>query len=121
MRPRSAILPRGYLARKGRQLRAVRLFDVAVLLLNIQKGAATPDVGFEDADRTIEEITRRLEKRVLIDPSLLESALWSCNMLSERGEFAHPEGKDIQAFVKDVLGPSSTFNFNLHLIGDKND
>lgn len=119
MRPRA--LPQNYLARKGRKYRSVRLFDLAILLLNVHKAANLPDVGFEDADRTIEELTRKLEHRVLKDPSLLESALWSCNMLAEREAFDHPQGKDIKEFVKDVLGPSSTFNFQMHLIGDKND
>lgn len=98
------MIKRGYLRKKGGQWRSVRLMDLVVLLYHVHKGANMDEVGFEDALETIDSLTRRLNQRVLIDPNLLESALWSCNMLDEREQFWHPKNKNFDDFVRELLG-----------------
>lgn len=100
----SAPLPQGYLAKKGGQWRPVRLLDIAVLLYAVYQGAADEDVGFEDAQETLDTLTRKLNKKIFMEPAVLESALWSCNLLNEKGKFIHPRGLSFEQFLKDVLG-----------------
>ena len=100
----------------------VTLLDIAVLLFNVHKAAANKRIGFEDANRTIEDITVFLNKKTRIDPDALESALWSSNLLDERKAFWHPFKKPFEAWVKDML-PGKKFNrtYNLVLEEEKND
>jgi hypothetical protein len=103
-------LPAGYLKKPGQQYRAVRLLDIAVLLYGITRAAADEQIGFEDAQATMDQIIGQLcKKKVLVDPRVLESALWSCNLLDEKGAFWHPKDQTFEAFVKDLLG-SDRFN-----------
>ena len=66
---------------------AVTLRDIMVLLDNVRLGASMPDVGFEDANQTYNSIVTKLNKKVSLKVSDLESALWSCNLLDEKGKF----------------------------------
>jgi hypothetical protein len=94
----------GFLSRKGDKWRAVRLYDVAIMLHNVHAGAHDQDrIGFEDAGRTLEQLTNKLERKVLYEPSLIESALWSCNLMNEIGTFKHPTGAIFDEWLKEVL------------------
>jgi hypothetical protein len=99
-----AALPPQYLAKKGGQWRHVKLLDIATLLLNIHMAAKDEDVGFEDAQNTLSSITARLNKMVLLDPALIESGLWSGNLLNEKGRFVSPTGETFDEFVRRLLG-----------------
>jgi len=96
-------LPRGYLSKKHGRWRPLRLLDVAVLLFNVHKGATDAEVGFEDCRETLDTFTRKLNKYMFVDPMLLESALWSCNLLDEHGRFWHPQGLTFEEFLKKVV------------------
>lgn len=97
-------MERGYLEKKGGRWRMVRLLDVVTLLHNIVEGARHPIVGHEDAARTHEQLLRGLNRKQLFDPAVLESALWSANLMDEAGEFWDVKGRTFDEFVKDVLG-----------------
>lgn len=82
----------------------VNLLDLAVILLHVHQGAAREDVGFEDCERTLSELTQELVlRRVLVDKSALESALWSCNLMDEVGEFWQPSGEGFDNFIRRLL------------------
>jgi hypothetical protein len=102
-------LPPNYLAKPGGKWREVRLLDIAVMLLHVHLGAKEEHVGFEDARETIDTLTRKLNKKVLVDPVLLESCLWSCNLMNEAGKWWHPRDNNFDEFLKDVLG-AAKFN-----------
>ncbi len=105
-----SVLPQGYLSKQGGQWREVRLLDLAVLLLHVHMGAKEEQVGFEDAQESIDTLTRKLNKKVFIDPALLESCLWSCNLMDEANKWWHPRDRTFDEFVRDVLGSSGEFN-----------
>lgn len=85
---------------------ALHLMDIVVLLYHVHKGSKESDVGFEDADRTLQELTKLLcQRRVTVKKSALESALWSCNLMNERKKFWHPEGKSFKAYLAKILRP----------------
>lgn len=109
----------GYL-RKSRQWKPVRLLDLAILLLHVHRGAKDKRVGFEDARETLDSLTQRLNKRVLVDPTLIESALWSANLLDELGEFEHPKGMSFDEFARKLCAPDS-FNRSYNVIEKKGD
>lgn len=88
----------------------VNLYNLSILLYNLHKGNLDPDVGFEDADRTLKQLALALNKYVNIKIPLIESSLWSSNLLSEKGAFCHPEGKCFDDFVKEVVGRDYTFD-----------
>lgn len=57
-----------------------------------------------DADRTVEELIAQLdESEGFISKSILESALYCCNLESERGKFWHPLGHNFDRFIKSIL------------------
>ena len=96
-------IARGYLARPGMQLRTVRLVEVMTLVHNVMAGAMDESIGFEDAGRTINQLVRALNRNILVDPGVLESALWSCNLLNEKGQFWDGRARSFDEFVKVVL------------------
>lgn len=99
------MIKRGYLSKTGGRVRKVKLIDVVTLLHNIHVGAQTSEVGFEDARETITTITSRLSRSsAYLDPSLIESGLWSANLLNEKGKFWDPNGRTFEEFVREVLG-----------------
>jgi hypothetical protein len=95
------------LSRKGEVKRWVQLQDVVTLLYHVHQGAKDGRIGFEDAARTIEELTRALDKKLWLEASVVESALWSCNLAQEVGAFKDYRGLEFNDFVKRVLGPGA--------------
>ena len=82
------------------------LLDVATLLVHVRWGAQDDEVGFEDADRTLDQMTRTLNKKtVSLRKEVLESALWSCNLLNEKGQFWSPLDETFQEFINRLLKP----------------
>lgn len=92
---------------------------VLVLLENISRGAAHSKVGFEDADRTRGELERALRGRA-VEVGAVESALWSCCLLDEEGEFYHPR-LTFDQFLGELLPPSMEFDKFFCLIREKED
>lgn len=109
-------IKRGFLSKKGRQWRSVRIMELAVLLFSVNRAANDPDVGFEDAAQTADGITRRLNLWRLIDPDIIESALCAANMLNEQGKFIHPSGLTFEQFVDKVLRGRGRFDTFYNLI-----
>lgn len=112
-------LPPDYLNSPNKLKLPVKLLDVAVLLIAVHMGAQDDNVGFEDARLTLEELVRRLDKTIWVDQSLLESAMWSANLMDEAGKFWHPESLTFEEFAKDVCG-RHRFNRTYNLIERKN-
>jgi hypothetical protein len=105
-------IPPNYLSKKQGRYRELKLLDVVTLLYNIQVGARHKRVGFEDSMETLESITKKLSvKKLYIDPSVLESALWSCNLMDECDAFWDPKGRSFEQFLKEVLGRDSFDRF----------
>jgi hypothetical protein len=91
------------LVRPGAQWRWLNVTDLAILLYNVYKGVVHPQVGFEDANETLDTLVRSYNKTFPMDPAHIESALWSCNLLNEQGEFWHPKGMEFEVWVKKML------------------
>lgn len=82
--------------------------DLSVLLYNVAEGARQPDVGFEDCTTTLRRFIAKLSPREYwVDPRLVESALWSCNMMSEADKFQSCTGETFLQFVNRVMKNSS--------------
>lgn len=103
-------IPQGYLSKAGRRWRPVKLIDIVTLLYHVHVGARSEAVGFEDADRTLEQLTKQLNRTIPLDPALLESALWSCNLLQEQGQFTDHKGRTFEEFLRDLLGNAAEFH-----------
>jgi len=75
-----------------------------------------------DADRTMEELVSSLEyNRGYVEKSVLESALYCCNMNNEQGKYWHPFRQPIKMFIKTLLGSGFTFDYYYHLINEVED
>lgn len=82
----------------------ISLLDAVVLLYHVHRGAQHPEVGFEDADKTLKQLTKSLAQfRYTITESSLESALWSCNLMDEVGEFWSPQGLSFKDWTNRLL------------------
>jgi hypothetical protein len=96
----------------------VSLMELVTLIQNVIVGAQTTEVGFEDARETVESLTRKLNGFTMIETSVLESALWSCNLLNENQKFWDTKGRDFDSFLKDLLGNARRFDKTYNLIKD---
>lgn len=90
--------------------RYVRLVDLCTLLHNVRLGALVPSVGFEDADQTINQLCRQLQRNVWVPDSALESALWSSNLLNEQGKFWDAKERTFDQLVNELTRPGERFN-----------
>ncbi len=93
--------------------------NVTVLLDHVSRGAAHPSVGFEDAARTRAQLYKALAGRA-VELEVLESALWSCNLLDEVGSFSHPDGLTFDQFVVDVAPKDMLFHKFFNVLLHKN-
>jgi hypothetical protein len=114
-----SIIPAHFLSKEGAQWRPVKLRDLTVLIYNVWRGAEDKRVGFEDARETVDSLVAKLSKETLMDPSLLESGLWSCNLLAEQDQFWHPQGRSFDEFVRELLKPGEKFNRTYNVIERK--
>jgi len=114
----SSPIPKHYLRNPSQYRLPIKLLDVAVLLLSIHRGAQDDCVGFEDARMTLDELVAKLNKTIWIEQRLIESAMWSANLLDEAGKFWHPESISFEEFAKDVCGKHK-FNRIYNLIERK--
>lgn len=78
------------------------------------------DDAEHDADRTVREIIDELDHhRGTVSKSLLESALYCCNMEDEKGKFWHPLGQSFTNFVSELLPHDLHFDRYFHQIYEK--
>jgi hypothetical protein len=99
--------------------RVIRAMDLAVLLYHVYMASKDPEIGFEGVDETLDTLTGKLNQEFQVDLPLLESALWSCNLLNEKEKFWHPRGLTFKQFVKDLF-PGERFNLIYNVIEEKN-
>lgn len=90
-------------------VRSLRAIDLAVLLVNVYEAAKNKEVGFEDANETMDTLIAKMNKEFYIELSVLESALWSCNLLDEAKGFWHPKDMSFAEYVKKLF-PKDTFD-----------
>lgn len=116
---RRAPLTPGFLSKKGGRYRAVKMMELVTLIHNVMRGVQLPnEVGFEDANRSLDSLFRRLNKKVLIEPGALESMLWSANLMDERGEFWDVKERPFDQFIRELLG-SDKFDRRYNMIKKK--
>jgi hypothetical protein len=97
-------LPKNYL-KKEAKYRLVRLMDIVTLLHNMHEGARHKDVGFEDTMETLGSLTGKLNRQMVwVDPSNLESCLWSCNLMEEQKQFWDVKGRTFEEFLIQLIG-----------------
>jgi hypothetical protein len=104
---------------------SAKYFDISketaqVLMDCVELGARDARVGFEDCENTqgqvVGALNRCFRSRYPVRQDILESALWSCNLLSEIGKFKHPRGVAFPDFVKALLPPKYRYDFFFNLI-----
>lgn len=84
--------------------RTISALDVTALLSNVIYATHQRDVGIEDAHRTAEALIKELNVQLRLSESVIESALWACNMLNEKGYFKHPGGLTFSELTKRIAG-----------------
>ena len=64
-----------------------------------------------DAERTVDDLLAELDSNNgYVSRSVLESALYCCNMQEERGLFKHPQGLHFNPFVVEILPEGLAFD-----------
>lgn len=99
----------------------ITLLDAAVLLFNVHRAAYHPALGFEDADRTLEELIRSLDREISVDRDVVESALHACTMAKESGRFFHPANVSFPRFMQSFADPGETFDIAYNYFRRSND
>jgi len=80
----------------------VSVLDLVVFFENVRRGAEHSEVGFADANETLQTMCAKLNKVVQYPEDLVESALWSCNMMHEAGIFWHPADRTFNQWIADL-------------------
>jgi hypothetical protein len=93
----------GYLSKKGGQWIPVRLLDMAVLLYSVHLAARDELIGHTDARESLHSLSMKLGSQIFLEPNVLESALYSANLLDEQGKFVHPAGLTFEQMVTKIL------------------
>lgn len=92
--------------------RKVSLADLSVLINSVgQASLDEKELGFVDADRTLQELLRDLSPFVYVDESALESALYYANLLNERAEFLDFRGNTFDELVNRLGRFNRTHNY----------
>lgn len=95
---------------------AISPLEALVLLRNVE---ACPDANC-DADRTVEELCSEIDTfDGYLTRSVLESALFACNMQHEDKVFWHPNKWSFDRFVTELLPLDQQFDFYRNTIGEK--
>lgn len=92
-----------FLSKKGRRNRTINLLNMATLLFNAAAADKDPEIGWGDTLETLQSTLKRMNYFFFVDPSVIESLLWSSNMLDEKGKFWDPLGRSFDEFVKSVV------------------
>lgn len=90
--------------------------DLAALVECLAKGKGHSAVGFEDAVRTYKQVLNILNLKVSVDKEVLESALWSANLLNDIGMFKHPLSTDFKQMVNRIVPKGYKFDETFNLI-----
>jgi hypothetical protein len=80
----------------------VRAQDIMVLIYHLFQSKAK--FGHMDADYTFEQLRKALSFTIPVKTAILESALYSCNLVEEQGEFWSPEKEKFLEFATRVSG-----------------
>jgi len=100
---------------EGKSTIVVGALDITILLLHLYR--LYEKDGNMDAINSVEEIEKRMKFSIRLPLSIVESCLYSCNMLSEQGEFWHPR-MNCESFLAKVC-KGRKYNRTYHYIGDK--
>lgn len=91
---------------RGPETVVLKTSELVVLLYNLSVGNTMRDVGFEDAENELLDVIRGLDKPVHVNRKLVESALWSSNIMDENKLFWNPLRTSFKNFVNKI----ATFN-----------
>lgn len=87
----------------------VDLLDLSTLLYNVWVVAKDKKIGWDDAELTLNDITFELKRICKVRTTRVESALWACNMLNEKGRFWDIKGRNFDQFAKSIA-PGKVFD-----------
>jgi hypothetical protein len=79
--------------------------QLVVLLFHLYRAEQEPELKACHALKTFQEQVAPWKGRTFrLTSRDLEDALWACQMLSEKGEFWHPEGKTVKEYAQECIG-----------------
>lgn len=85
---------------KTSKLVEVNILDIAVLLCNVFRAAQHKEIGYNDAEMSLESLKRATNFTRRLPVHVLEKLLYPSNMLDEEGEFWHYDGVSFDEFLK---------------------
>lgn len=111
----------------------IDLMSLMTLLVNLHLAAQDRDIGQGNAEKSLKELTQELTRsqtqkgnppfRVPVSESTLESCLWSCNMMNEKGKFwtpfIRPKSTTFNSLLEEVLHPDQKFDKFYNVIKPK--
>lgn len=97
--------------------RLISILDLVIILDNIYRAAKHKDIGFEDPRETMTSFIFRMDRKVSLYTEDIESGLWSCNLLNEKGKFRHPKDWTFEKFLEKMLS-GDKFNKDYNYIED---
>lgn len=104
----------------GPRTNRLTLLECAVLVHNLIEATQHPEVGFEDLEHSYKRLRGRLASKTTDVPrEILESYLWSANLLNEVGLFWHPDGVPFKDFVGRILNEDEEFDYFYNYIKER--
>ena len=84
--------------------------DASVLMHAALKAAEEKDVGWLDADRPLARLRVRLNAKMDVEQSVIESALSCVVELSDAKKWQHPDGLSWEGFVQKITPWGYVYN-----------
>ena len=98
----------------------ISTLEATILLYHLTRAAQIKEIGFEDADHTLQQLIAILDRPVTVPRAAVESCLWSCNLMDEVGLFWHPNNKtEFTHFVQKLIGPGREFDRMYNFIKER--
>lgn len=95
----------------------LNLLEMVTLLANLHIAAKDNDIGHGDSGRPLTKLSRSISERASrfpVSQDHLESCLWACNMLNEKGKFwqpwINPKTMPFKKFLEGILEPGEKFD-----------
>lgn len=82
------------------RFKLVRFYDLIVLIYHLHR--FTQKYEHNNIDKSYAQITKHVTPKKWVSKQDLEHLLYCCNLLSEDGEFWHPDDIDFDQFLREV-------------------
>ena len=94
----------------------ITLLDLSTLLRALIEAERHSGIGHLDAEKSLKELVRVMNKKVDVDEGVVESALYSCRLLEAEGKtIGHPYKTTTKDLIRALTPEGHFYNEEYHM------